>query len=152
MLLIGRNRPDEHLLNKHVTDDACCEWFALGLELKVNVAELNQIKQNFNNDVKGRCNEMFRLWLRSSTNASWNQLIQALKVVKLNFLAGEIEKLISPVEDSTHVSCDNAGTVCMYIELMQGACLTICNFQMMNLVTRRHSFVKLSVKFRVRRS
>ena len=152
MLLIGGDRPDERLLNQHVTNDACCKWFELGLQLLVNAADLNQIKQNFNNDVKGRCNEMFRLWLQSSTNASWSQLIQALKEVNLNFLAGKIEKLISPVEDSTHVSCDNAGTVCMYIELMQGACLTICNFQMMNLVMRRHSFVKLSVKFHVRRS
>ena len=110
MLLTGGDRPSEKLLNKYVTGDACNKWHELGLELleEKDVNTLRQIREDFK-DVKKCCNEMFHLWLEKCTNATWNQLIHALKEVQLNYRANQIEKMMLPVEDTTHALCDNAG-------------------------------------------
>lgn len=99
-------------MKKYVTNGACSKWFDLGSELleDEDVNELRQIRLDFK-DVKERCNEMWHLWLEKCTNATWNQLIQALKAVGLNYLAANIEKktLILPVEGTAHILCNNAG-------------------------------------------
>ena len=40
------------------------------------------------------CSAMLTLWRQRQTDASWNQLIAALKQLKLNRLAIEVEKLL----------------------------------------------------------
>ena len=42
---------------------------------------------------------MFQLWLDRQPSASWRQLIEALKQLHLNYLAGQIEsKLMADLE------------------------------------------------------
>ena len=92
----GYDRPALKLLNKHVRKDVSTKWYDLGLELleQEDEKKLNEIKSNNPSDVGECCKEMFQLWLRKSTNATWNQLIQALKEVDLNNLAAKIEGML----------------------------------------------------------
>ena len=98
----GYDRPALKLLNKHVRKDVSSKWHDLGLELleQEDEEKLNEIETNNPNDVSKCCKEMFQLWLRKCTNATWNQLIQALKEVELNNLAAKIEGMLIPTEDT----------------------------------------------------
>ena len=103
----GNECPQEKYLNRHVVKKvaAACAyqpdvWRELGIELlgQDGIAELDVIKAN-STDVAKCCSNMLSLWLQRKTEASWNQLIEALMQVKLNRLAQEIEKgLKSPTE------------------------------------------------------
>ena len=99
----GRDRPALKLLNRHVRSGASLKWHDLGLELleQEDEEELNQIQIN-NHHVSECCKEMFQLWLRKCPNATWNQLIQALRQlsVGLNSLADKIDKMLIPLEDT----------------------------------------------------
>ena len=88
-------------MNKHVRKEVSSKWHDLGLELleKEDEEKLNEIESNNPNDVGKCCKEMFQLWLRKCTNATWNQLIQALKEVELNNLATTIEGMLIPTEN-----------------------------------------------------
>ena len=105
----GRDRPALKLLNKHVRNEVSSKWHDLGLELleQEDEEKLNEIETNNPNDASKSCKEMFQLWLRKCTNATWNQLIQALKDIKLNSIATLIEGMLIPSED---IACVSAGT------------------------------------------
>ena len=60
---------------------------------------LYKIKSDNPNNMDECCKEMFHLWLKKSPNATWNQLIQALKEVELNNLAATLEGMLIPIED-----------------------------------------------------
>lgn len=63
-----------------------------------SVTKLDVIKAD-NKDVTQRCSAMFNLWRQIQPEANWDQLIRALKKVKLNAIADTILKsLIPPVE------------------------------------------------------
>ena len=98
----GCDRPALKLLNKYVRKDTSHKWHDLGLELLEPEDEgmLNEIETNNPIDVSTCCKEMFQLWLRKSHNASWNQLIQALKEVELSNLAAKVEEMLLPTEDT----------------------------------------------------
>ena len=68
---------------------------------------LNQIESNNPNDVSKCCKEMFQLWLRKYTNATWNKLIEALVQVELNNLATTIEGMLIPTKE---IVCASVGT------------------------------------------
>ena len=73
----------------------------MGIELlgQDGIADLDVIKANNTDDVTKCCSKMLSLWLQRQTEASWNQLIEALVQVKLNRVAQEIKKgLKSPRE------------------------------------------------------
>ena len=73
----------------------------MGIELlgQDGTADLDVIKANNTDDVSKCCSKMLSLWLQRQTEASWNQLIEALVQVKLNRVAQEIKKgLKSPRE------------------------------------------------------
>ena len=108
IMCTGYDRPALKLLNKHVRKDVSSKWHDLGLELleQEDEEKLNEIETNNPNDVSKCCKEMFQLWLRKCTNATWNQLIQALKMVELNNLAVKIEGMLIPTEDTVS---DSAG-------------------------------------------
>ena len=55
---------------------------------------------------------MFQLWLRKCTNATWNQLIQALKEVELNNLATTIEGMLTPAEEIVSASAGKYVCIC----------------------------------------
>ena len=99
--------PKDQYLNRHVVPEvaAACAyqpdvWRTLGIELlgEDGVTQLDVIKAN-NSDVTKCSSVMLTLWRQQKIDASWNQLIEALKRLKLNRFAAEIEKgLESPME------------------------------------------------------
>ena len=93
-------------MNKHVRKEVSSKWHDLGLELleKEDEEKLNEIKTNNPSDVSECCKEMFQLWLRKCTNATWNQLIQALKEVELNNLATTIKGMLLPMDEIVSAS------------------------------------------------
>ena len=97
-------------MSKHVRKEVSSKWHDLGLELleKEDEEKLNEIKKNNPGDVSECCKEMFQLWLKKCTNATWNQLIQALKEVELNNLATTIEGMLIPTEE---IVCASAGNI-----------------------------------------
>ena len=109
--LIGYDRPALKLLNKYVRSYVDVKWYDLGLKLLEQQDEerLNDIMRNNLNDPGASCKEMFQLWLRSCSNATWNQLIEALREVELSNLATEIEGMLIPtgpevINDATPVA------------------------------------------------
>ena len=102
----GHDRPALKLLNKHVRKGVASKWHDLGLELleQEDEEKLNEIKINNPSDVGERCKEMFQLWLRKCADATWNQLIQALKEVELNNVATTIEGMLIPAKEIVDAS------------------------------------------------
>ena len=73
------------------------KWYDLGIELlKSNdVNKLNEIRDKHRSNFN-RCTAMFFLWLERQPTASWNQLLEALRLdnIGLNTLAANIEKTL----------------------------------------------------------
>ena len=72
----------------------------MGVELlsEEDVQALDEIQNNYPKDANTCCTKMFKLWLDRQPEASWRQLIQALREpnIELKELANIIEqKLIS---------------------------------------------------------
>ena len=98
----GGERPSLKLLYKHVVPGAATKWRELGVELLDTDSEivLSTIETNYPKDVEECCKLMLDKWLKTSVDASWNQLVQALKspAIKLNYLAGELYQQLSEEE------------------------------------------------------
>ena len=98
------SRPSINLLNRHIREPVCAvsshAWKDLGRELlsKENYNALDIISNENPNDLMNCCSAMLQLWLeRQPERANWRQLVEALKKLQLNHLAGEIEsKLMKP--------------------------------------------------------
>ena len=102
--MLGDECPKDKYLNKFVREKVCAAcaynpdiWRDLGIVLmgQSGVPGLDIIKAN-NKEVMQRCSAMFNLWYQRQPKANWNQLIRALKEVKLVSLAAEIETLLLP--------------------------------------------------------
>ena len=63
------------------------KWEQLGTKLLKNdqVAQLNTIRSNHPGDNESCCFDMFKYWLQTNTNASWEQLITELCSPGINF-------------------------------------------------------------------
>lgn len=67
------------------------KWYDIGLELlDSDTATLDLIKKNNPVDTDECCTEMFKKWLESNSDASWDQLINALYVIGLDTAAKNI--------------------------------------------------------------
>ena len=101
------DKPMEKYLNKHVRPELCkaCDlnpqaWKDLGTGLMPDAAaELSIISQDRRDSVVNRCSSMFQLWFKRQPNASWKQLIKALREIDLNTLAAQIEGMLKPSVD-----------------------------------------------------
>ena len=71
-----------------VRDLIANRWYDIGLELLEQKDEkaVNIIKKNNAGNITECCIEMLELWLNRQSNATWNQLIDALKApgIELN--------------------------------------------------------------------
>ena len=85
-------------------------WHDLGLELleQEDEDELNELRANNPNNESECCKKMFELWLRKRNNATWFQLIQALREIDLNTLAHKVERMLMPMEET--MPHNNTGT------------------------------------------
>ena len=96
MFLPVNECPDVIYLNKYVRGKVCAadKWRDLGIELMgqdaVYVLDIIRVDNPYN--VEECCSRMFTEWRQRTPKASWKQLIEALKEVKLNQLASELEK------------------------------------------------------------
>ena len=72
----------------------------LGEEVEL---ELNIIAVNNQGNVTRCCSRMFSLWLERQPEATWMQLINALKNAKLFSLATNVENLLIPSKGDPHV-------------------------------------------------
>ena len=74
-------------------------WYVLGVTLLKEEQEshLDVIRANHTGDNEACCMEMFWYWLNTNTNATWQQLIIALRspAVKLPVVADDIEKMLT---------------------------------------------------------
>ena len=79
----------------HVTP----QWYLLGVKLlkEEQETQLDIIESNHAGDNKKCCMDMFRYWLNANTDASWEQLIEALRspAVELPVVAADIEKMLT---------------------------------------------------------
>ena len=96
--------PNDEYLNKYVREKVCAagtnKWQELGVVLMGQdaVFVLDVIRTNHTNNIKECCSRMFTEWRQITPKASWKQLIEALKEVKLTQLASELEELLEPAE------------------------------------------------------
>ena len=101
MLLPVDDCPNDKYLNKYVRGKVCAagtnKWWDLGIELmgQDDVYVLDIIKANSTDNVEC-CSRMFTKWRQRTPKASWKQLIEALKEVKLTQLASKLEELLMP--------------------------------------------------------
>ena len=92
----GTDRPALKYLYRHVIPEIASQWHEIGAEL-FNVDDeivLKTIKDNNPGDAKCAA-EMLQTWQDRQPNASWDQLIQAFRDVKLETLASKIELMLS---------------------------------------------------------
>ena len=98
-LYTGSDHPELKYLYRHVRDSVAVKWRNIGVELleQNDVEKLNLIKMNNAGDASECCGEMLELWLHRQPNASWNQLIEALRApgIKLNDVASKIEGMLA---------------------------------------------------------
>ena len=94
------DRPDDKYLDKYVKEKVCGagKWLSLGIELMGGdaISTLNVISINHPNDVEKCCSVMFTKWKQRKPKANWKNLIDALREIKLDQLASELEGLLIP--------------------------------------------------------
>ena len=68
------------------------DWHALGVQLDLKMSQLKDIEVTYHvHGVERKKAEMFSAWLKSSSTASWADLIEALKAIREDEVAGQIE-------------------------------------------------------------
>ena len=102
------SRPTKKKLLDHVVPYVSSRWYTLGVKLlrEDQESHLDVIKLNHTGDNQMCCIQMFSYWLSSNTDATWKQLIEALRspAVDLSVVAAKIEKmLIGSYNDSIMV-------------------------------------------------
>ena len=90
-------------LATHVIPSVATKWYSLGLQLldPKYENELNTIEEDTRNTATC-CRKMFSKWLNTDEHASWNKLIEALRIVQLNTVANDIEQLLLQGEYYCH--------------------------------------------------
>ena len=94
--LTGSDCPTLRLLHRF-KKEISKNWFDLGVELINDSAnELNNLQENHPKDAEKCCSKMFQLWLKKCSEATWNQLIKALRVLGIEMfeLANKIESML----------------------------------------------------------
>ena len=95
---IGSDRPTLKDLYDHVVMNVATKWRDLGVHLLRTDQEklLDIIEADCRNNVANCCKRLFRKWLDTSTNATWNELIKALKspTVQLDYVASQLDKML----------------------------------------------------------
>ena len=69
------------------------DWFTLGLNLGVPYHKLEEVRRNYSVEGHGALRrETLVLWLRRTSNASWRDVVQALRQMEEENVAGRIER------------------------------------------------------------
>ena len=98
-MYLVNSRPSRNKLIDHVIPHVTPQWHILGLKLlkEDRESQLDIIESNHPGDNKKCCMDMFRYWLNANTDASWQQLIEALRspAVELSAVAADIETMLT---------------------------------------------------------
>ena len=85
-------------LNKFVQPKIAMKWHNLGTQLLSavdnGVDQLEIIGVNNPRDVEACCTEMFCFWLNNANDASWEKLVEAVKIIGYNVLAEDLKKVL----------------------------------------------------------
>ena len=74
-----KSRPRHRDLSDLVTPDYAANWKDIGLLLGLTQPKLDIIEYD---DAIECCNEMWRIWLASHTNATWENVLNTLEHIK----------------------------------------------------------------------
>ena len=100
LICVGYDRPILKDLCNHVVPGVADKWRDLGVQLldPISGSTLDIIERNNPRDVVRCCQCMLEKWLEKTPDASWNQLLAALRSssVQLNHLASQIEQEFIP--------------------------------------------------------
>ena len=97
--LLVSSKPTKKKVLDHVIPNVIPKWYEIGLKLLKEEQEqhLDVIKSDHPGDNTTCCTEMFWYWLRSNDDASWLQLIDALRspAIELYTVASKLEKIFA---------------------------------------------------------
>ena len=95
--IIGSDRPSLRSLHDHVVNSVAGKWKDLGVQL-LPPEMVDIIAEDHPHDVVSCCKCVLKKWLDTTTDATWNQLIKALRSpsVQLDYLAGQLEQMLIP--------------------------------------------------------
>ena len=93
ILFIAASRPTIKQLNRFVIPRVAPNWYNLGLEL-LSGDEARTLN-SYNGSIQKRCSQVFRVWLERNPKADWYQLVEALKNVQLNDVAGDLRNMFT---------------------------------------------------------
>ena len=92
-------KPSKKKLLDHVVTHVSPQWYELGVKLLKEEQEshLDIIESDHVGDNKKCCIDMFRYWLSTNTNATWQHLVEALRspAVELPVVANDLEKMLT---------------------------------------------------------
>ena len=92
----GRDRPSLKDLYDHVVMNVASKWRDLGVQLLRPDQEtiLDIIEKDCPHDAASCCKRVFKDWLDTTTDATWNELIRALRSpsVQLDYVASKLEQ------------------------------------------------------------
>ena len=95
----GTERPALKYLYAHVRDNIANDWYDIGVALldPGDEVALDTISNNHRGDAEKCAAEMLKLWLIRKPDASWDQLLEALREpnIKLYTLAVQLEEMLS---------------------------------------------------------
>jgi len=93
---LGEDRPSTKDLHNHVVQGVAGKWRDAGVQLldpSISDTVLDITEIDHPQDSTTCCKRMFRKWLDTKPDASWSQLLNALRspCVQLNYLADQID-------------------------------------------------------------
>ena len=94
-----KTKPSKKKLKNFVVPRILPHWYEVGIMLleEYQEGQLDMLKDNNNNDPQQGCMEMLWYWLDTHRNATWQDLLKALRSpgVALGSIATEIEKMLT---------------------------------------------------------
>ena len=95
IVFIGSDRPLLRDLHNHVMTQAAHKWRDLGIQL-LEYYQIDIIEATYPRDDVRCCMVVLKRWLETSVDASWNQLIRALRSpgVQLDHLVDQLEQMM----------------------------------------------------------
>jgi len=95
IMYTGDDRPILRTLYDQVVPLVADKWRDLGVHLlepsQIRQRVLEVIAADHPHSVEDCCKSVFEKWLNTQEDASWEQLLEALKSVQLDYLASQIE-------------------------------------------------------------
>lgn len=69
-------------------------WENLGVKLGITMQKLQEIKQQYHDDLEMCKNRLYDMWLRQTTEPSWREIVDALEQIEENNLADKIRRRV----------------------------------------------------------